>query len=447
MAIVDTVVPKAAAPCGPEDQGNITLHNWNLSLQTHPACVVIAKDKADIQRIIMDCKTYPTPVIAVGSMHSVTPCLVNNGGTIISVSNMNKIIGLVGSGDQAVVKVETGVKLVDLHKWLAEKGYELSFSPEIGDATVGSLVVTTSKDSSIDGLGYLSALVCDVTYVDDQGNLVSLSQKESERLVEFTCSYGLMGIVVEVGLVCRKLTPVKTLTRTIGYSKNLGKKIEAARRECDNMFVIINPGRYVYLEQRWRVESLGFKAAMTANMLRFTKNAKYRNFLRGAMAKFSGPMRWNRFPMFHYRHEFVNQYPAVTDKEKRLDFSFYEFDLPNIEQVVGDLVEFAASYKKRNDFLPSGFAMYFVKRSGEKPSGSFSGQAGTSFMLDPIYHSPTDPRWSAFCEEMNEWAIKRGANVSLSQTKGLKPHQAQVDPALVRRRFLTPYYAEFLPQY
>jgi hypothetical protein len=31
--------------------------------------------------------------------------------------------------------------------------------PEIGDATVGSLVVSTSKDSSIEGLGYLSALV------------------------------------------------------------------------------------------------------------------------------------------------------------------------------------------------------------------------------------------------------------------------------------------------
>jgi len=43
----------------------------------------------------------------------------------------------------------------------------LSFCPEIGDATVGSLVVSTSKDSSIDGPGYLSALVAEVTYVDE----------------------------------------------------------------------------------------------------------------------------------------------------------------------------------------------------------------------------------------------------------------------------------------
>ncbi len=44
---------------------------------------------------------------------------------------------------------------------------ETSFCPEIGDATVGSLAVTTSKDSSIDGPGYLSALVNEVTYVDE----------------------------------------------------------------------------------------------------------------------------------------------------------------------------------------------------------------------------------------------------------------------------------------
>jgi hypothetical protein len=39
---------------------------------------------------------------------------------------------------------------------------------------VGSLVTTTSKDSSLGGLGYLSALVYDVTYVDEEGRVVRL---------------------------------------------------------------------------------------------------------------------------------------------------------------------------------------------------------------------------------------------------------------------------------
>jgi hypothetical protein len=36
---------------------------------------------------------------------------------------------------------------------------------------VGSLAVTTSKDSSIDGCGYLSGIVTEVKYVDEVSHL------------------------------------------------------------------------------------------------------------------------------------------------------------------------------------------------------------------------------------------------------------------------------------
>ena len=39
------------------------------------------------------------------------------------------------------------------------QSYEISFMPEIGDTSVGSLVTSTFKDSSVRGPGYLSALV------------------------------------------------------------------------------------------------------------------------------------------------------------------------------------------------------------------------------------------------------------------------------------------------
>lgn len=68
---------------------------------------------------------------------------------------------------------------------------ELSFCPEIGDATVGSLAVTTSKDSSIDGPGYLSALVTEVKYVNESGSVVTLTRRLNPcELAAFTCSYG-----------------------------------------------------------------------------------------------------------------------------------------------------------------------------------------------------------------------------------------------------------------
>ncbi len=69
-----------------------------------------------------------------------------------------------------MVRAEAGVTLRALHMWLLARQRELSFCPEIGDATVGGLVTTMCKDSSIKGPGYLGALVEELTYVDHEGN-------------------------------------------------------------------------------------------------------------------------------------------------------------------------------------------------------------------------------------------------------------------------------------
>ena len=77
-----------------------------------------------------------------------------------------------------------------LHDWLFARQRELSFSPEIGDATIGGLVTTMCKDSSVGGPGHLSALVVALTYVDDQGAVVRLSREADEAALEhYLCSY------------------------------------------------------------------------------------------------------------------------------------------------------------------------------------------------------------------------------------------------------------------
>jgi hypothetical protein len=161
-------------------------------------------------------------------MHSVNPCVTNTGGTLLSMSGLNQVLGLEDCG--RAVRVHAGCKMAALYSYLAKHDLELSFCPEIGDATVGSLCVCTSKDSSIDGPGYLSALLLEVKYVDEvsfkagvaargswtrgdahqqalltpplpcgcrpvartqDGAVVTLTRsKTPSELVEFTCSYG-----------------------------------------------------------------------------------------------------------------------------------------------------------------------------------------------------------------------------------------------------------------
>lgn len=86
----------------------------------------------------------------------------------------------------------------------------------------------------------------------------------------------------------------------------------------------------------------------------------------------------HRLPARHYRSDFVNSYPQVHAGDRRLDFTYYEFDLPRFEEVVNGLVALTLDFKRRTGFQPGGFAMYFVRRSGNKPLGNYSWPAGES---------------------------------------------------------------------
>eukprot|EP00775_Hariotina_reticulata_P008748 gene8748-8928_t len=440
--------------------------NWNLTQTSVPAVHVQVSSTEQVVQVCENVSKFPSPVLAVGSLHSVNSCLTNNGGTILNLSGMNNILGLEAAG----VRVQAGVKLADLHDWLARQkgGLEISFSPEIGDATVGSLAVTTSKDSSINGPGYLSGLINEIVYVDEVGRVVVLTKaKTPMELLEFTCSYGMMGIVVEVVLAVRPRAPITTRSCTAHASDGqaAAKAILQAHNNCDALFAILVPSRkFVYLELRHQAGSRKLLASNKAlsylavnepcrNVLRFLK---YRSFLRGSPPgpALSKALRLTKaLPMTHYRRAFVNRYPAVESGSQRLDFSFVEFDLCRLEAIVAGCWEFHVAYEAATGFAPGGYGMYFVYRGWNqqhlgdkngKPHGNFSrGPPGFSFMLDPITSDCDNPQWQEFNEAYTTWAISQGGQPSLSQTKGLQPGQATLPRHLTRPRFLTSYYAKF----
>lgn len=83
-------------------------------------------------------------------------------------------------------------------------------------------------------------------------------------------------------------------------------------------------------------------------------------------------------------------FPQVEAGKDRLDFTFYEFDLARFEEVVNAMMELTLDFGKRTGFQPGGLAMYFVKRTGRKPSASFSGPQGafltTLQQMKSCYH-------------------------------------------------------------
>ena len=147
---------------------------------------------------------------------------------------------------------------------------EISFCPEIGDATVGSSASTTMKDSSVRGSGdpgeteqpgvtfppyppssvfkgmgegHLAPLVRGLRYVNASGALVDLdarrSPAEASRVRALGGSYGLLGPVVDVLLETRPLALVDVRIKVVPQGAKqsdaaYAEELLALRNECDN---------------------------------------------------------------------------------------------------------------------------------------------------------------------------------------------------------------------
>jgi FAD/FMN-containing dehydrogenase len=106
--------------CATVEANPAQLHNWNHSVVTTPAVLVRAKSVADVQAAVRGdgAGRFPSPVLAVGSAHTVTGALRNDGGTVVDVSALDSIVGLDEVAGKEVVRVQCGVKLAALHLWL-----------------------------------------------------------------------------------------------------------------------------------------------------------------------------------------------------------------------------------------------------------------------------------------------------------------------------------------
>jgi FAD/FMN-containing dehydrogenase len=116
-----------------------TFTNWGLSRSTRPAVYLEPVSYADVQAAVRDDKRFPSPIHPVGSMHSVTSTIVNDGGTLLCTRKLDEVIGLEHdpTGRQ-VVRVQAGCRLKKLNMWLQAHGVEIPFQAEIGEATEDS---------------------------------------------------------------------------------------------------------------------------------------------------------------------------------------------------------------------------------------------------------------------------------------------------------------------
>ena len=117
-------------------QAHLDVRNWDGTITSHPMKVVKPKCARDITSIVTDQRRFPSPVRAVGSNGSTTRCGTADGGTLLDMSAMNRVIAV---GNDKIL-VQAGARLKDVAEELLERGLEFYGNPALGNRTVGSAV-------------------------------------------------------------------------------------------------------------------------------------------------------------------------------------------------------------------------------------------------------------------------------------------------------------------
>src|SRR5262245_18644435 len=137
----------------------ITVTNWFGDLVSHPQVVVEPNSVDDIVAVLKDPGRYPSPVRAVGSNHSTSPCGVAEGGTLIKMSKLNKILNI----GTDTVTVQAGAIAIDVAHELQKHNLQFYVNTEIGSLSVGSASCAGTKDSSMPGeFGQVSSYIIGV---------------------------------------------------------------------------------------------------------------------------------------------------------------------------------------------------------------------------------------------------------------------------------------------
>lgn len=425
-----------------------TYNNWGLSHSTRPAVYLEPITYADVQTAVRDQERFPNPVHPIGSMLSVSATITNDGGTLLCTRKLDEVLGLErdASGRQ-LVRVQAGCRLKKLNTWLQRHGVEIAFQAEIGEATVGSVAVGDTKESSLDGPGYFSAHVVGLTYVDERGELCTLSdQADGAAFHEFKCSFGLSGIVVECLLEVRpaSLCRSETSIRAFASPQALAEGLNSARLESHALLATVLLQHLAgFFELRYQAGPGAHTPATSQPACEEFRLAKRRAIQHG----FKDVVVPEPKGIVYSRHDFVNEYWRPTAEESRLDFQYYEHDLAQLENVIVKTHAFAKNFQERTGFAPNGWATYFVNRpeTSKKPFGVYSAGRGVSFSFDPCWSNPTDPLWQEFARSYNQVALHElGGNASPIQTQWLKPGDVAIPRRLARPRFTTPYYEQFL---
>ncbi len=405
--------------------------NYDGSITATPQQLVYPETVEELRAVLRDPARYPSPVRALGSYHSLTPC-ASSDGTMLNMSRMKRVLRIDPAGQ--TFTAEAGLQFIEASRALREHGLQFMTNIEIGNMTLGSAACCHTKDA-LDGIefGQVNSYLTRVKWVTPSGDLAEASEQDSPDLLRMVRgSYGLCGVVYEVTF---RVKPIEAIH--LSYLPRPVKDLTQA--EVDELLdtseglICWTVGRTAVFQQRQRVAEPGILGSLQAAARRrlwnhteahighlidqFVGSRGLREalhqgtfdvnrFLYGALRVFGGITILAPDKTVDYSH---------TPASSRYAFTFWAFPRGRWLQTLREYLDFTDQHYQATGFrcnMPLG--SYHIRRDTHSIL-SYT-HDGEIFSIDPI-HAPTDlAAWQNFLCAFNDFAYQRGGIPLLNQS-------------------------------
>jgi hypothetical protein len=408
-----------------------TVTNWFGDLVSHPQQIVEANGVADIIAVMKNPDKYPSPVRAVGSNHSTTPCGVAEGGTLIKMK-MNRILNI----GKDTVTVEAGALYIDIALELEKHNLQVFVNTEIGCLSAGSAACCGTKDSSMPGeFGQVSSYAIGVKMVLPSGELLEVTENDKELLQKVRCSYGTFGIVYEVTFRVRPLARLDVHHKTYSVQDFITALPELRKLDYALMYYIFPFNDRITVEFRrynptakgdpdtnvWKVRNyfwgtVGPKFAHDTEQNVADPSSRY-----AIIDAFSAMWRFKLENIIHSDNTLPSgqmiRYPPVSD-DSRYTFSLFAFPEAEFPKAFTGYVKFVNDYYKNQHYRSNLLSVGYRITQDQSSLLSYS-YDGAIMTIDPI--STNNDGWKTFLTAYNGFCSDLGGIPLLNQTYGLTP--------------------------
>jgi FAD/FMN-containing dehydrogenase len=413
-----------------------TVTNWFGDLVSNPSVIAEVNSVDDIVAVMKDRAKYPEPVRAVGSSHSCSPCAAADQGTLVQMSNLNRILS-VGSD---TVTVEGGALYIDIAKELEKRGLQHYINTEIGNLSAGSAASCGTKDASMPGeFGQVGSYVTHLKMVLPSGDILEVDESQADLMAAVRSSYGTFGIVTEVTFRIRPLLPMKVYHETYNLA-DLTAKLPAliARNESMMYYVFpfddaitiefrsYNPGAtgepnrvaWPLRNYLWGTTGPAFCRQVEADIP--DKKIRY-----GIIDGFCGMWRFKLENLIRSDYTIPGdqmiRYPDPAN-DSRYTFSFWAFPEERFPQVLSDYFQFSRDYYQQKGYRINMLSVGYRVLKDQNALLSYS-YDGNMMTVDPV--STANPGWWDFLGAYNASSSASGGRPLFNQTWGLTRDMAQ----------------------